>query len=416
MEDTVHQLRRIVWDRRIIEVSVLLSLFVTLACRMGPKPPVPGESWARRIGESFLERHPDALLQVDGKRDTAWTYEQGLMLEALIEMGRFTGDQRYYSFVRQNLGHYVRDDGSIRTYRLDDFNLDMLAGGRSILFLLEATRQKKYRTAADLLRRQLKEQPRTHEGGFWHKNIYPYQMWLDGLYMAEPFYASYALQFNEPEAFDDIANQFSFIYRHASDSVTGLCYHGWDESRRQRWADSSSGHSPSFWGRAMGWYVMGLVDVLDYFPVDHPRRGELIRIFQEMSGALLSFQDSATGMWYQVVDQAGRSGNYFESSASAMFAYAFAKGANMNYLKPRFFSAAERAMQGIWQRCVSVDAAGHLDLKDTCRGAGLGGSPYRDGTYAYYVSVPRATNDMKGIGPLLLAAIEIERRTDRTGR
>ncbi|RPH33600.1 glycoside hydrolase family 88 protein, partial [bacterium] len=211
-------------------------------------------------------------------------------------------------------------------------------------------------------------------------------------------------------------NQFIFVYRHTRDSVTGLCYHGWDESKAQRWADSATGHSPCFWGRAMGWYAMGLVDVLDYFPSDHPRRGELIRIFRELSGALLAFQDSATGMWYQVVDQAGRPENYLESSASAMFAYAFAKGANKQYLEERFFAAAERAMQGIRQQCVSVDEAGHVNLKDTCKGAGLGGNPYRDGSYAYYVSVPRATNDMKGIGPLLLAAMEIERGTIRTGR
>ncbi len=368
-----------------------------------------GRSWAIRIAESFLERHPDAIMNVDGKHDTTWTYEQGLMLEAFRQMGRFTGEQRYDNFIRHNLRHYIGEDGSIRTYKLEDYNLDMVAGGRALLYLLETTSQQKYRTAADLLRRQLNEQPRTHEGGFWHKKIYPYQMWLDGLYMAEPFYASYALQFNEPRAFDDVADQFDFVYRHTRDSATGLCYHGWDESRTQQWADPSTGHSPSIWGRAMGWYLMGLVDVLDYFPLDHPRRGELIRILQEVSGALLAFQDSTTGMWYQVVDQAGRPGNYLESSASAMFAYGFAKGANKHYLEARFLGAAKRAMQGIRQQCVSVDEAGQVNLKDTCRGAGLGGNPYRDGTYSYYVNVPRATNDMKGIGPLLLAAIEIER-------
>ena len=375
----------------------------------------PG-SWAGQIAASFMARHPDGIMQVEGKTDTAWTYEQGLMLEAFRQMGRFTGEQRYDAFIRKNLRHYVGEDGSIRSYRLEDYNLDMIAGGRALLHLLEMTKQEKYRIAADLLRSQLKSQPRTHEGGFWHKKIYPYQMWLDGLYMAEPFYASYALLFNEPQAFDDIADQFAFVYRHTRDSATGLCYHGWDESRMQPWADSATGRSPSFWGRAMGWYVMGLVDVLDYFPPEHPRRGELIRTLQELCGALLAFQDSASGMWYQVVDQAGRSGNYLESSASAMFAYGFAKGANKNYLETRFLDAAQRAMQGIRQQCISVEPSGHVDLKETCRGAGLGGNPYRDGTYAYYVSVPRVVNDMKGIGPLILAAIEIERGTIQTGK
>jgi len=391
---------------KLIAAFSTVCLVVSVACCGTPKPP---DSWPAQIADSFIARHPDGIMQVEGNSDTAWTYEQGLMLEAFRQMGRFTGDRRYEDFIRKNLGHYVRDDGSIRTYRLEDYNLDMIAGGRALLYLLETTGQQKYRLAADLLRLQLKGQPRTHEGGFWHKKIYPYQMWLDGLYMAEPFYASYALQFNEPQAFDDIANQFIFVYRHTRDSATGLCYHGWDESRMQKWADTATGHSPCFWGRAMGWYVMGLLDVLDYFPLEHPGRGELIRIFQEMCRALLAFQDSTSGMWYQVVDQAGRPGNYLESSASAMFAFAFAKGANKHYVEARYFEAAERAMHGIRQHCVTVDEAGRVDLKDTCRGAGLGGNPYRDGTYTYYVNVPRATNDMKGIGPLLLAAIELER-------
>ena len=383
-----------------------IMLLVPVTCSGTAKD---SSSWPVQLAESFMASHPDGIMQVDGKSDTAWTYEQGLMLEAFRQMGEFTGEQRYYDFIRQNLEHYVRDDGSIRTYKLDDYNLDMIAGGRALLFLFGRTKQDKFRMAADLLKRQLEEQPRTHEGGFWHKKIYPYQMWLDGLYMAEPFYASYALQFNEPKAFDDIASQFAFAYRHTLDSATGLCYHGWDESKTQRWADPSSGHSPCFWGRAMGWYMMGLVDVLDDFPREHPRRGELVRILRELSSALQVFQDSATGMWFQVVDRAGQPGNYLESSASAMFAYAFAKGANEGYLEPRFFAAAQRAMHGIRQRCVSVDSAGHVNLKDTCKGAGLGGNPYRDGSYTYYVTVPHAVNDMKGIGPLMLAAIEIQR-------
>jgi unsaturated rhamnogalacturonyl hydrolase len=378
--------------------------------------PAAKESWPIQIAQSFMIQHPDAIIQVDGKSDTAWTYEQGLMLEAMHRMGQFTGEREYDEFIQRNLAHYVREDGSIRTYTCDDYNLDMIAGGRALLYLFDMTKERKYRQAADLLWRQIREQPRTMEGGFWHKRIYPFQMWLDGLYMAEPFYATYAMRFNEPDAFDDIARQFVLAYRHTRDSATGLCYHGWDERRTQQWADPFTGHSPNFWGRAMGWYVMGLVEVLDVFPADHPRRGELVKILQELSAALLSFQDSATGMWYQVVDRAGDPGNYPESSASAMFAYAFAKGYNDHYLDARFFKAAEHAMQGLRDRCIFVDENGRLLLKDTCKGAGLGGNPYRDGSYQYYIHVPRATNDMKGIGPLILAAIELERGTTHTGR
>jgi unsaturated rhamnogalacturonyl hydrolase len=310
----------------------------------------------------------------------------------------------------------VDADGSIRTYRKEDYNLDMVAGGRALLFLYRRTKMEKYKTAADCLRRQLEQQPRTHAGGFWHKKIYPYQMWLDGLYMAEPFYARYAAMFDEPKAFDDIAAQFTLAYLHTLDPKTGLCYHGWDESRSQRWADSATGHSPCIWGRSMGWYLMGLVDVLDVFPADHPRRPELLKILRDLSAALLKYRDERSALWYQVVDRGGEDGNYLESSASSMFTYVFAKGARKGYLDRRFLRAARQSFDGIIKRFVRVDEQGFVNLTETCRGAGLGGDPYRDGSFAFYVGVPRATNDMKGIGACLLAAIQVESIPERTER
>ena len=171
---------------KLISAVCIVSLAVSITDCAAPRP---SASWPAQIADSFIARHPDGIMQVEGKTDTAWTYEQGLMLEAFRQMGQFSGDERYYDFIRQNLDHYVGADGSIRTYKQEDYNLDMIAGGRALLFLLERTKEQKYRLAADMLRQQLKDQPRTHEGGFWHKKIYPYQMWLDGLYMAEPFYA-----------------------------------------------------------------------------------------------------------------------------------------------------------------------------------------------------------------------------------
>jgi unsaturated rhamnogalacturonyl hydrolase len=365
--------------------------------------------WSTRIARSFLLRHPNAVTYDSGSPDRKWNYEQGLMLVALLEQWRHSGDGRYFEFVEKNLDQYVDSTGRIATYRLTDYNLDNIGPGRALLAVYKKTKQEKYLAAADTLKRQLEEQPRTEEGGFWHKKIYPYQMWLDGLFMAQPFAAWYAAMFKQPEAFDDIANQFIWVARHTYDPDTGLYYHAWDESKQQQWADPETGHSPNFWARAMGWYAMALVDVLDFFPRSHPKRETLVEILRTLARGVARFQDSSSGLWYQVVDQGERKGNYLEASASCMFAYALAKGVNLGCLDRSYFAVAERAFQGIIDSLVTVDQNGYIDLHRTCRGAGLGGKPYRDGSFEYYVSEPTRTNDMKGIGPFLLAAIELER-------
>ncbi len=368
-----------------------------------------GQAWSTRIAESFILLHPQGAADDSATFDDRWTYEQSLMLEALHQMWRFTGKAEYLNFIRANVDRSVRPDGTIRTYARDDFNLDNLAGGRALLLLYRQTGLEKYRRAAGLLRQQLRDQPRTSEGGFWHKKIYPHQMWLDGLYMAEPFYAQYAVTFDEPSAFDDITNQFVLAYRHTRDDATGLCVHAWDESKSQRWADSANGRSPCIWGRAMGWYLMALVDVLDYVPRDHTSRAELITILRETASSLLKFRDPETGLWCQVVDQCGRKGNYIESSASAMVTYALAKGANRGYLSEHCFEIAAESFRRLTEQLVTTDGKGIVSLHETCIGTGLGGHPYRDGSFAYYTGVPRATNDLRGVGPFLLAAIEIEK-------
>ena len=366
-------------------------------------------TWTRRIADSFLLRHPDAVTYDTGFTEQKWNYEQGLMLWALYQTSVKTGDSRYFKFVEKNLDRYIDDDGRIATYRLTDYNLDLVAPGRALLSVYEKTHREKFRRAADTLRLQLREQPRTTEGGFWHKKIYPYQMWLDGLYMAEPFYGMYALLNKDTSAFDDIANQFIWIAHHTRDDHTGLYYHGWDESKQQSWANRLTGCSPSFWGRAMGWYAMGLVDVLDYFPNNHPQREALVAILRDVCTSILKWRDSDSALWYLVLDQGGRPGNYLESSSSGMFVYAMAKGANKGYLERRYAVEAERSFNALIDRQVNIDGCGFVDLLHTVKGAGLGGKPYRDGTFDYYVSEGHRTNDMKGIGPLLLAALELEK-------
>jgi unsaturated rhamnogalacturonyl hydrolase len=233
-------------------------------------------------------------------------------------------------------------------------------------------------------------------------------MWLDGLYMSAPFRARYAELFNDPTEFDDIVNQFVWIASHTRDANTGLLYHAWDESRKERWSNPETGCSPNFWGRAMGWYAMALVDVLEIMPDAHPRRNELVTLLQDLSAALLKVRDPQTGLWFQVVDRKDLEGNYHEASASCMFAYAFAKGANKGYLDSTYILRAKETFEGVVANLVTVTEEGLVDLHGTCRSAGLGGTPYRDGSAGYYIGEPKRTNDMKGIGPFILAAIEIE--------
>jgi unsaturated rhamnogalacturonyl hydrolase len=339
---------------------------------------------------------------------TKWTYDHGLVLKGIERVWSNTRDQRYLDFIQRHMDHFIADDGAIRTYSLDDYNIDNILPGRNLLFLYRVTGQEKYRKAAALLREQLKTHPRTSEGGFWHKKIYPSQMWLDGLYMGEPFYAEYAATFHEDAAFDDIARQFILMERHARDDRTGLLYHGWDESRKQRWANPTTGQSPNFWGRAMGWYAMALVDTLDYFPRKHPQRAALIAILNRLARAIAKYQEPRSGLWYQILDKGAEKGNYFESSAACMFVYALAKGVGKGYLPDGYFQVAEKGYRGIEKEFLKTDAGGQLKLEGTVSVAGLGGNPYRDGSYEYYLSEKVVSNDPKGIGALLLAATEME--------
>ncbi len=366
--------------------------------------------WSVRMTDGVMKRLPDYLTH---DSTMAWNYEEGVLLNAVWRVREKTGDRKYFDYVQKSIDHYVDSNGTIETYHFDEFRLDDIAPGRVVLDLYGATKEARYKKAAFLLRKQLREQPRIKAGGFWHKKIYPHQMWLDGLYMAEPFYAKFAKMFDEPADYDDIAEQFILMADHARDPEIGLFYHGWDESKTQKWANPATGDSPTFWGRSMGWYMMGLVDVLDYFPKDNPRREKLIRIFDGLASALLKYQDKRTNLWYQVVDKPGAAGNYLESSASAMFTYAFTKGTAKGYLAKKYLEAARAAFAGLLKYSVVAGTDGYPTLTNTCAGAGLGGRPYRDGSYDYYVSVPRVDNDFKGVGPFILAALELEATAQR---
>ena len=362
--------------------------------------------WPELLSDAVIENYP-RLAEYDTNR-ISWNYELGVVLNSMWKVWLETKDPKYYNYIKNNIDYFVTDDGKIKTYNFEKFRLDDIIPGRVVLDLYKKTGEKKYKIAADLLRKQLSEQPRTKDGGFWHKEIYPQQMWLDGLYMAEPFYAEYAKIFNEPKDYGDIAKQFILMYNHALDPKTGLLYHGWDESKTQKWANSKTGDSPSFWGRSIGWYLMGLVDVLDYFPQNNPQRNELISILQKESKALWDYMDKKTNLWYLIIDKPGKKGNYLEASASVMFCYVFAKGAKKGYLNKKYFNYAGEIFKGIENNLIKIDKNGLPELINTIGGAGLGGKSYRDGSFDYYASEPKRTNDFKGLGPLISASLELE--------
>ena len=233
-------------------------------------------------------------------------------------------------------------------------------------------------------------------------------MWLDGLYMAEPFYAEYATRQRDTAAMTDVTHQFLIVAQQLRDPKTGLYYHAWDSAHQQPWADPVTGRSKNFWGRAVGWYLMAAIDVLDYLPPNHRDRPALIRIVQQLADAVARVQDS-TGVWWQVLDQPNRPRNYLEESASAMFAYSFAKGARLGYLAPKYHALATRAFDGMIKQFVTTGEDGLVSIHGICKVAGLGGDPPRDGSYEYYVSEPVVADDYKGVGSFLLAAIELGR-------
>jgi len=338
-----------------------------------------------------------------------WAYEQGVVLRGVEEVWLQTGDKKYFTYVQNYIDALINKDGVIKNYKIDDYSLDNILCGRSLLMLYKITKAEKYYKALLQLRQQLKDQPRIPEGGYWHKKRYPNQMWLDGLYMGSTFYADYATAFGENEDFDDIAKQFILADEHTRDPKTGLLYHAWDESHKEKWSDPKTGLSPNFWARADGWYAMALVDVLDDFPVNHPKRAQLISILNNLAATIQKYQDPKTGAWYEVMDKANEKGNYLESSASCMFVYALAKGVRKGYLPPSYLAVANKGYSGIVSKFIETDANGQMNLTGTVSVGGLGGNPYRDGSYQYYLSEKVVTNDPKGVGAFIQASVEVER-------
>ncbi len=394
-------------NRGFVVLALAATLGVPAAGRAANAP------WSQRAADAAIARWPDGRLSLT----PTWNYDLGTLLDGMDAAWLSTVDPRYFNYIKASVDALLAPDGSIPTLKPEEHQLDNILLGRQLLFLYGVTLDKRYLNAATFLWNQLAQQPRNAEGGYWHKQRYPNQMWLDGLYMAEPFRAQYAALSHHPEEFADIAHQFVLMDEHARDPKTGLLYHGWDASKQERWANQQTGDSSQFWARGVGWYMMALVDTLDYYPEDDPGRAKLLYIFRREAAAIARFQDKKTGLWYTMMNKPGEKGNYFESSSACMFVYALAKGVRRGYLpddRPYgLMSVAERGYQGILAHFVQAQG-GDLSLTGTVKASGLGGEPYRDGSYAYYIGEKVVTNDPKGVGAFLLAGTEMEYAPEST--
>ena len=400
-----------------VHISLLLGL--TSFCASGATSDASPQKfsgatpleWSKRLADSQIARLGDKLNWKEGGT-AKWDYTSGLFTLSLLKLNDRVPDPRYVKFSEYAIGSFIPRDGKIQGYKPEEYQLDALNSGKTVLALWQITHDEHYKNAAMVLRRQLDTQPRTGDGGFWHKQRYPNQMWLDGLYMAEPFYAEYSELFGETNSFDDVAKQIHLADQHTFDPATGLFYHGWDETKSQPWANPTTGCSSNFWGRAIGWYAMAMVDTLDYFPTNHPARAEIISTFQKLCTGVVKYQDAQSGVWYQVVDQRNRKGNYLEATASAMFVYALAKGVNHGYLSHDYVPAILDGYRGLIKNFIQYDGDLKWSLAQCCSVAGLGGSPVRDGSFDYYIGEPVVKNDLKGVGPFILAGIEVQQLLD----
>ena len=363
----------------------------------------------RLIEESTPERTAWNLEKIREGKKVEWNYIDGCMLTALMEMTSITGDERYAAFAEKVIDHFVQEDGSILTLKPEKANLDDINEGRVLFELYKKTGTEKYRLAADRLMEQVKAQPRTWEGNFWHKASYPDQVWLDGIYMAQPFYALYVKNFGDGD-FSDIVNQIKTVNLRMRSKEKGLYFHGYDASKKAFWADPETGCSQNFWLRSLGWFAVALADLADILP-EGGQRAELVSIFKDLMEHMIEYADPETGLYWQVPDMPGREGNYLETSGSAMMAYAMLKGARLGVLPAQFAEQGEKTFKGIMDRYLTFTETG-LNLGGICLVAGLGpeNNRRRDGSYEYYISEPIVENDAKGVAPFVLAYTEIKRK------
>jgi len=362
--------------------------------------------WSESIAETVMLDYPD-MWKMEESPKIKWSYTKGLLGDAYLALWKETGNKTYFDYAKAYADTMINDQGIIFGYKLEDYNIDNINPGKLVMSLYEETKDPRYETVIHTLRKQLEAHPKTEAGGFWHKKRYPHQMWLDGLYMGSVFYARYGKIYDEQESIDDAVNWIILMEEKARDPETGLLAHAWDESKEQQWADKTTGLSHHFWGRGMGWYTMALVDILDYID-DNPRRDEIIDIINRTAEAVVKYQDEESGVWYQVLDQGTREGNYLEGSVSSMFTYFLLKATKNGYIDESYMEFAKKGYQGILDNLMIVREDGGVLLSPVCAVAGLGGDPYRDGSYEYYINEKKRDNDPKAVGPFIMASIIYE--------
>lgn len=393
-------------SKRILMGCLGVMLAVVGIAQVQDSFPKNQKPWSVRMAESEMVRNPESW-QVDFQPSLKWDYCHGLELGAMMDVYDRYGDAKFYEYALAYADTMVNEDGTIKKYKLTDYSLDRINSGKMLFRIYEQTKNDKYKKALDLLRSQFDGQPRNADGGFWHKKVYPNQMWLDGLYMGTPFLAEYAYRNNEPQDYQEVINQIKIVARHTYDPANGLFRHACDVSKREKWADKETGQSQHCWGRALGWYMMAIVDDLDFIPQHEPGRDTVLVILNHIAETLKKYQ-SPEGLWYQVMDKSGEPGNYLESSCSAMFVYSLFKAVRKGYIPSSYFAVARKGYEGILNEFIKVDDNGLVSITKACAVAGLGGKNYRMGDYDYYIHEQIRDNDPKAVGPFILASLEWE--------
>lgn len=371
--------------------------------------------WAKKMADSDQKRNPNPVF-LDGVKFPKWNYTNGLVTLANQQLYDYTKEQKYWDYGLSYADQLINKEGKILGgYKLENYSLDLINSGKILFEIYKKTGEERYKKAMDTLHKQMEGHPRNSDGGYWHKKSYPWQMWLDGVYMADPFSAEYGAVFNVPKSIDDAILQAELIQKHTFDSKTSLNFHGYDEKKTQFWANKETGRSSHIWGRAQGWYCMALVDILDFVPTDHPKRKDLIKILQKVFTAVLKAQEKDSGVWWQVMDQPGRKGNYLESTCSTMFVYSFAKAYRKGYVGTQFLKSSRIGFKGIQKQFIKENTDGTISITKCCSVAGLGGKnpKDRDGSFEYYISEPIGDNDAKAVGPFIMAGIELQKILDK---
>ncbi|GGC83993.1 unsaturated rhamnogalacturonyl hydrolase YteR [Thalassobacillus devorans] len=350
--------------------------------------------WGKAACDSLMAAYDASELPPDGR----WHYHQGVFLESMRQLKEVIGgNEEYEQYIKAYVDHNIDENGNFLWNRKE---LDAIQAGLLLFELDRTTDDKRYKIAATKLKNMFPTLNRTSDGGFWHKDRYPYQMWLDGLYMGGVFAMNYAKAYDESELLDMVLEQERLMRKHTLDKNTGLYHHAWDESKKQPWADPETGKSPEFWGRAIGWYGITYNEILDFLPDGHSLEEELAGALRDLAASLVKYQDSETGLWYQVVDRLDEKDNWIETSCSALFIYTIARGIRGGYVDESYKEHAIKGYRGLLER-MEFDENGLFTMPEICIGTGVG-------DYEHYINRPKTANDLHGVGSFVLASIEMQ--------